>query len=93
TFSLTHTYTPGNPKSKTRSKETSNQMTISTNYRINSTNTFSMSQSLDLHRTDITSQSYTWHTLIAKTWNFDTKFSWGKRKGWEIKLIYQFVSW
>lgn len=93
TFSLTHTYTPGNPKSKTRSKETSNQMTISTNYRINSTNTFSMSQSLDLRRTDITSQTYTWHTLIAKTWNFDTKFSWGKRKGWEVKLIYQFVSW
>ena len=62
-------------------------------YHINSTNAFSVGQKFDLHKTDFISQTYTWHTLLAKTWNLDIVFKWSKRGQWEIKFLYRFAAW
>lgn len=93
TASITHTYQPGNPRSKTKARKTSNQLSWNMTYHINSTNAFSVGQKFDLHKTDFISQTYTWHTLLAKTWNLDVVFKWSKRGQWEIKFLYRFAAW
>ena len=91
TMSVTHTYKPGNPRGKV--KKTSNQLSWNATYHINSTNAFSVSQKFNLHKTDFISQTYTWHTLLAKTWNLDIVFKWSKKHQWEIKLLYRLAAW
>ena len=79
-----------------------NQNSVNLSYRINSTNTVSAAVYIDAHKPDFIRQTYTWSTIIAKTWKFDFIFEWKKRprplqpdtkESWNIKFILNFIEW
>ena len=78
-----------------------NQNSLTFSYRLNSTNVLSASISVDAHKPDLIKQTYTWSTVVAKTWNLDVIFEWKKRQrpivsskdSWNIRFILTFVEW
>ena len=93
-ITLSHSYTQSytNPD---------NQHSVKVSYRINSTNVISAALSIDAHKPDLIRQTYTWSTIVAKTWNFDVEFKWCKRQRpitspkehWQIRFILTFKEW
>ena len=79
-----------------------NQNSVNLSYRINSTNVVSAAISIDAHKPDLIKQTYTWSTIVAKTWKLDFIFEWGKRprplrpntkESWNVKFILNFIEW
>ncbi len=79
-----------------------NQNTLGLSYQVNSTNLVSASVSFDAHKRDLISQTYTWSTIIAKTWKFDLIFKWKKRQrplssvrdvSWDVRYVIEFIQW
>ena len=79
-----------------------NQNSVSLSYRLNSTNVVSAAISTNAHKPDLIRQTYTWSTIIAKTWKLDFVFEWKKRprplrpntkESWNIKFILNFIEW
>ena len=79
-----------------------NQNTINLSYRINSTNVISAAISVDAHKPDMIRQTYTWSTIVAKTWKLDFIFEWKKRPrplqanakdSWNIRFVLNFIEW
>lgn len=79
-----------------------NQNSISLSYRINSTNVVSAAVSVDAHKPDVIRQTYTWSTILAKTWKLDFIFEWKKRPrplrsntkdSWNVRFILNFIEW
>lgn len=79
-----------------------NQNSVSLSYRINSTNVVSAAISVDAHKPDLIRQTYTWSTIIAKTWKLDFIFEWKKRprplrpntkESWNAKFILNLIEW
>ena len=94
-ISCSHSYTQdgGSP---------TNQNSLSISYRLNSTNVISAAISIDAHKPDLISQTFTWSTIFEKTWNTDFIFKWKKRSrpltlhskdSWEFRVIVTFVEW
>lgn len=79
-----------------------NQNSVSLSYRINSTNVVSAKISVDAHEPDLIRQTYTWSTVVARTWKFDFIFEWKKRPrplrpntkdSWNVKFILNLMEW
>ncbi|MGX8716929.1 MAG: LPS assembly protein LptD, partial [bacterium] len=79
-----------------------NQNSVSLSYRINSTNVVSAAISVDAHKPDLIRQTYTWSTVVARTWKFDFIFEWKKRPrplrfstedSWNVKFILNLMEW
>ncbi len=93
-ITLSHSYT----QSRT---SPDNQHSVKVSYRLNSTNVISAAFSIDAHKPDLIRQTYTWSTIVAKTWNFDVEFKWCKRQRpitspkehWKIRFILTFKEW
>lgn len=93
-ITLSHSYTQSNTSPD-------NQNSVKISYRLNSTNVLSAAFSVDAHKPDLIRQTYTWSTIIAKTWNFDIEFKWCKRQRpittpkehWKIRFILTFKEW
>ena len=96
-WSLTcsHTYLQGK-------NDVNNQNSLSLSYRVNSKNVVSAAISINAHKPDLIRQTYTWSTIIAKTWKLDFLFEWKKRSrpltintdnSWKIKFILTFIEW
>ena len=97
-WSLTcsHTYLQGDRNN------VNNQNSLSLSYRINSKNVVSAAISVNAHTPDLIRQTYTWSTIIAKTWNLDFIFEWKKRprplrantkESWNVRFVLTFIEW
>jgi lipopolysaccharide assembly outer membrane protein LptD (OstA) len=95
-LSLSHDYI------QTGNKCYTNQNSVKLSYRINSTNVVSAAISVDAHKPDLIRQTYTWSTILAKTWALDFIFEWKKRKrplaantkdSWNVRFILNFIEW
>lgn len=93
-ISLSHSYTQSDTNPN-------NQNSIRFSYRLNSTNILTAAFSVDAHKPDLIRQTYTWSTIIDKTWNLDIEFKWCKRQRpitnpkehWKIRFILTFKEW
>ena len=91
-----HTYLQG------KENEVNNQNSLTLSYRLNSKNVISAAISINAHKPDLIRQTYTWSTIIAKTWKLDLIFEWKKRPrplnintkdSWNVKFILNFIEW
>lgn len=96
TLTCSHTYLQGDRNT------VNNQNTLSLSYRVNSKNVVSAAISTDAHKPDLIRQTYTWSTIVAKTWHFDLILEWKKRprpltantkESWNVRFVLTFIEW